>query len=90
MVSNNRKFKTDKHYRYLPELTKVWKGCGCHKNAIGESISQEEDEKLVVCKANTIVDPWTVVIHFCDTDSTDTAVMTSVWFDVDALLTVSS
>lgn len=75
-------------YRYFPELDEVGQRSKCNKDTVDECIAQEKDEKFVVCESNTIVDPRAVVIHFCNTHTTDTAMVTPVRLDMDTLFTV--
>ena len=59
-----------------------------YKNAVGECISKEKNEKFVVWKSYAVVNPRAMVIHFSDTDSTDATVVASVWFDMCTFIAV--
>jgi hypothetical protein len=73
---------------YLPKTYKIWQCCKCYKEAIQESISQKENEEFVVSKCHTIVDPWTMMVHFENTFSTHTAMVCTIRFNVLTFLTV--
>lgn len=51
-----------------------------------EDIEQEKDEVLLCVEPDTIVDPWAMVIHPCNTSLADRAVMGVRRFDRVALL----
>jgi hypothetical protein len=80
--------KDGMHYRYFPELDKVGQRRKCNENAIDERIAQEKDEEFVIFESHTVVNPWAMVIHFCNTYTTDTAMMAPIRFDMDTFFTV--
>jgi hypothetical protein len=74
---------------YLPKTYKIRQCCKCYEEAIQESISQKENEEFVVGKCHTIVNPWTMMVHFENTFSAHTAMVCTVWFNMLTFLTVS-
>ena len=50
-----------------PEGDEVLEGTGRQVEAVGESVAQEEDEKLVVVEGHAIIHPGTVVVHLQNT-----------------------
>jgi len=55
-----------------------------------DSVEKEQEEKLVIVKANTVVDPRAVVIHFEDAHSTYAAMVASVWLILCAPFAMAS
>jgi hypothetical protein len=48
-------------------------------------IYTKQEEWLEVMLANTVADPWTMVIHLGDTNIANTAMMGSWWFLILAM-----
>lgn len=46
-----------------PELQEILKDCCRDENAVKHGVGQEEKEKLVVGITDTVVHPWTVMVH---------------------------
>lgn len=72
-----------------PELNEERQGWERYEDAVDECISEEKNEELVVGKSYAVVDPWAMMIHFSDTNTTNTAVVASIWLDMYTFLTVS-
>jgi len=56
--------------------------------ACNDRIKEEQEEKLVVAKANAVVNPWAVVVHLENAHAADPAVVTAVRLVLRAPLTV--
>lgn len=74
---------------YLPELDEERQGCEGDEDAVGEAVTEKEQEELVVGESNTVVHPGAVVVHLQDADPANTAVVAPVWLQVGALFTIT-
>jgi len=62
--------------------------CPCDDVGGNDRIKKEQEEELVVAKANAVVDPRTVVVHLENAHAADPAVVTAVRLVLRAPLTV--
>jgi len=58
-------------YCLSPESEEILESGEGHKEAVGETIKEEQNEELVVVECDTVVDPRTMMIHLQDTGSTN-------------------
>ena len=70
-------------------MEKILEGGQRHVHTVEEPVEQEENEELVVVESDTVVDPWTVVVHLEDAGPADGAVVSTVRFDHSAPITVA-
>lgn len=52
-------------------------------------IKQKQEEMFLIIKANTVIDPWAMMVHPCNTITTYRAVMTKWHFNCIAFITFS-
>jgi len=74
--------------RLGPELDEVFERGEAYEDAVEKPIEEEEHKELVVVKGDTVVDPRTMMIHLEDTSPTHGTMMSSVWLDMCALITI--
>lgn len=58
--------------------------------AINGCIEQKEKEILVVVEPNTVVNPWTMMVHLKDAHSADPAVVAPIWLVLMAPFAMTS
>ena len=52
---------------YIPEGDKVLCDCRRDIQCVKNCIEQKQEKELVVCESNTVIHPWTVMVHFQNT-----------------------
>jgi hypothetical protein len=67
-----------------------WDRCERDDEDAAVNVEQEVEEKLSVVEANTVVDPWAMVVHVEDAAITNAAMMRAIWFPHVAHLAIPS
>lgn len=44
-------------HTHCPKFNEILQDCGCNKQTVHQRVGQEEDKKLIVGKAHTVVHP---------------------------------
>ena len=58
------KIKDKYNETHIPKCHKIFGDCCCDIQCVKDCVEQKEKKELVVRESNTVINPWTMMVHF--------------------------